>query len=206
LQRIRSSREPVPSRKSYLKFSTSLKAIDIATTDAVGETLRNLGIEKDAAVRCRPDQVHIGLHYTTLTHGVALEIDEDTENCPVQNGNTASLVVIEDVRDNAGSIVAVNYASSVKASIKVVAPLDRRGQLRILRFPAWKDNGEDATREALFAEIDARIASGEVAHYQFVTMFTDGLPYTVRLTRPAFALTYTCLTAPTTSSSTTGRN
>ncbi len=171
-------------QKSYLKLPGSLTTVDIATTRDVREALDKIGIRKEATVQCRRDQVHMGLHYA-LTHGMALEIDESADSWPTESADAAGLVVIESVYDNAASIIAVNYATSVNASIKSVAPLKRKEQRYILRLlQAWKDNGDDAARAALFAAIDARITSDEVAGYEFVTFFTDGLPYTVRLSVP----------------------
>jgi hypothetical protein len=172
------------AQKSYLNLSSELKTVDVGTTDYVREALGNIGIRKAATVRCRTDEIHEGLHYA-LNHGAAIEIDESAEDCSRNDRDASGLVLIERARDNAASIIAVNYAASINASIKVVAPVDRKDQRRLLSLlQAWKDNDDDAARNALFAEIDARLTLEEVKNYEFVTFFTDGVPYTVRLAIP----------------------
>ena len=172
------------AQKSYLRLPDSLKPVEIATIKDVREAVGKLGMRKEATIRCRRGQMHVGLHYA-LARGVGLEIDESAENCPAESMDAAGLVVVEAAYNNAASIIAVNYASSINAAVKIVAPLKRKEQRRILSLlQAWKDNGDDAARAALFAEIDGRLTLDEVSGYDFVTFFTDGLPYTVRLSVP----------------------
>ena len=172
------------AQKSYLKFADELTLCDVNDISEVRDKLANFGIRKETAIRSKASQVHLGL-YRALNSGSALEIDETADDLADPATESNGLVVVESTLKHAGSVIAINYARSVDASVKLIPPLARKDARRILDLVQfWKGYGVSMARHDLFTEVDARIGSLTFDGYEFVTFFTEGLPYTLRVNIP----------------------
>lgn len=168
------------AQKSYLAFRNGLTVIEVRDIAEARDKLERIGIRKETTVRSKAAQAHLGL-YRALTSGSAVEIDERADDLPEASTNLNGLIIVEATSEHAGSIVAINYAHSVGASIKLVPQLKRKDARRIQNFVQfWKEYGVSEARDDLFSEIDTRLGSFAFDGYEFVTFFTEGLPYTLR--------------------------
>ncbi len=158
------------------------RLLKIGSVGDVDSCLKTIGIERTETLRCRPGEVLRGL-YAAKSRGHRLWVADDAEplaDCEqVQGGG---LVVVEQTFESSGSVVAINYAHSIDAGLRVVDPLARFAESRsvdlIYKWQYAKDT--DAWRE-LFDEMGNRIGDIAFEEFDFVTFFTDGLPYGIYL-------------------------
>jgi hypothetical protein len=125
------------AQKSYLVLPEQSKIIDIADLDAVELTLSPLAPRTRGELKCRTSDVLNGL-FVAQKRQKRLVIDEGARALPEVVNLQKGIVVVENV--NAASVLAINYANSVSASILVVDPLPHNEGRNVQKWiQGWKE-------------------------------------------------------------------
>ena len=164
---------------SYLSIPKGVEVINVPALTGVRESLKVLPLRDRPKLRCKRSDVLRGL-FIAQKVGKTLEIDESAEPLPDMDKMNTGIIVVED--DDVGSVVAVNYASSVGASLLVVPKAGRREVSAIHRsLHEWKTNGDDIHRRAVQDAVIRRINGVSFCDFEYATFFTNGLPYSLVL-------------------------
>jgi hypothetical protein len=91
------------------------------------------------------------------------------------------LVVIENAAE-ASPVIAINYANSVGAGVLIVDGLAKNESREIQRrIQDWKENNDLGQLRKLKDAISRRINGTSLTRLDYVTFFTEGLPYSLLL-------------------------
>lgn len=153
--------------------------IEIPTAEDVEFLLAGFTQDKAEYLSCRPDEILEGLYQAVQTNS-KLKIEDAAAPLTPTNVKKEGLIVIEN---NAvvSSVIAVNYALSINAEIKVVAALADKEEKEIsYLIQEWK-KGSDARYQELSDKVHERIGGIYFPSYEFATFFTEGLPYSLIL-------------------------
>jgi len=165
---------------SYLHSAGRAQIVEIGTIDDVDCALRAIGVERVASILCPSKQVLLGLHLAKR-RGCRLVINEQAPPLvqppePYADG----LFVVEDVLDNIGSVVAVNFAFSVGADVYFTDPLEHTERQDIREgLIAWKVKDSDRDYQDLRRKIGKRIGNVDLRRYKYATFVSEGLPYSL---------------------------
>lgn len=108
-------------QKSYLNFPQNISVIEINDEQDVENYLLGFAVEKEK-LKCTTEKILESLYYA-LQNNFRLELD-DYATTTIENLNQEKengLIVIEHHNDTS-TIVAINYASSINATIKIINP------------------------------------------------------------------------------------
>jgi hypothetical protein len=166
------------NQRTYLSIPSGTKIIEIAGLSDIHPKLSPLGLPKQEELRCNPSAILNGL-FVAQKQGKRLVIDEAPIALPELPTANKGIVVVESNR-KASSVIAVNYANSVDANLLVVDPLAERDVDLVPTFiQEWKDNGDDVQLQKVKNAIIQRIAGVSFGRFEYVTFFTEGLPYSL---------------------------
>ncbi len=166
-------------QKSYIRFPKSMKVIEIAGVSEVKEKLAAIGITRKDELRCKPSEILKGL-YLAKRDGKSLLIDDGADDLPLIENHKGGIVVVEQEEDDVATIVAVNYACSVGANIKIVRPLEKHEGRTIQKFiQKWKEDGSHNQFQKVLNKISQRVGDIDFAAFEYATFFTEGLPYSL---------------------------
>lgn len=169
------------AQTSYLRLPDGVPILEITTLDEVREKLRTVGVAKKEQLRCKRSQLLLGLYVAQRTDR-SLEIADDADDLTESENHAGGLVLVEEAVDNAACVVAINYAHSIGANVKIVGRLDRSTSRRVLGWlQKWREDHDTTARDALFAEIEQRIGTVDFRAFEYATFFTEGLPYSLML-------------------------
>lgn len=168
------------AQKSYLHLPNRSKIIDIADVPDIEPSLSHLRIPTKGELRCRTSDLLNGL-FIAQKQQKRLVIDEGAPPVPevvhLENG----LVLVENVAD-ASPVVAVNYASSVGASILIVDCLPEDEGRNVQNWiKDWKEKNDHQQFEKLKDAVWQRIHGISFSRFEYVTFFTEGPPYSLIL-------------------------
>lgn len=168
------------AQKSYLDLSGESKIIEIQDVAEVEAKLSPLGIPKKGILRCKSSDLPNGLFVAQRLQKTLL-VDEQAPPLPEVVHLQKGMVVVESVPD-ASPVIAINYASSVGASVLVVERLPK-GEGRNIQvwIQEWKQNGDHKQFEKLNDAIQRRIGGISWSRFEYVIFFTEGLPYSLIL-------------------------
>lgn len=165
---------------SYLELSRQSKIIEIQNVADIEAKLSPLGIQKRGALRCKSSDLLNGLFVAQRVQK-KLVVDEQAPPLPEVVHLQKGMVVVESVPD-ASPVVAINYATSVGASVLVVGCLPKHeGRNVQIWIQAWKEKDDHRQFEKLKHAIQRRIGSISFTQFDYVTLFTEGLPYSLIL-------------------------
>lgn len=163
-------------QKSYLDVHNYYNTLDIEIAEDIPAYLGGFGFAKDEKLECSLAQIGIGL-FTALNENRLLSFADhnpllDDLNIECNGG----LVIVERIL-TANFIVAVNYAASVNAKVYFTEALDK-GEEEEVHFllEGWQA-GIASDIEKLKDKIGTRIGGINFSCYDYVTFFTEGLPY-----------------------------
>ena len=125
------------------------------------------------------DQTDV-LHGLTiaLKHGKRLIIDEEARIEPVLGDKKRGIVIVEAVRADVSTVIAINYASSIDADICVVDALPEHEGREIPKWIYdWKEQNDNSQLLRLEETALKRIGAIHFNEYQYATFFTEGIPY-----------------------------
>jgi hypothetical protein len=160
---------------SYLSIPKGVRVVNITALADVSKELGALPLQDRAELKARPSDVLKGL-FLAQKAGKRLVVDEGADSLTTIQRTSGGIIVVED--GDVGSVVAVNYASSLDADLLVVPKIERR-ELRAIHtaFQAWKVKGDDAHLEVVRNAVSERIGTTSLRKFDYVTFFTIGLPY-----------------------------
>lgn len=142
------------AQKTYLHFAKSQKIVEITKISEIDSKLRSLVAPKEGELRCKLVDILSGL-YLAQKQRKKLVIDPNADALATEFIEpTDGLILIENVEDVA-SVVALNYANSVNASVLIVAPLEKNQGRDIQKsMQKWKEKNDELeygkVREAVF--------------------------------------------------------
>ncbi|HVA27925.1 MAG TPA: hypothetical protein VNF68_07075, partial [Candidatus Baltobacteraceae bacterium] len=167
------------AQRTFIENVEDAQVLEIESLDDVDGALRSIGIRRADTLRCRTDDVLLGL-YLAKNRGCRLWIAEDAEPLPAIADTGGGLVVVEQTAANAGCVAAVNYVHAIGAALRVVASLPphaESGTIRLLQ--RWRDENDAEAWDELRTAIEQRTGGIDFSAFPFVTFFTDGLPYSL---------------------------
>jgi hypothetical protein len=164
---------------SYLSIPKGVEVINVQALASVHERFRVLPLLDRPQLRCKRSDILRGL-FVAQRIGKTLEIDEGAGPLPDSDKTTAGIVLVED--DDVGSVIAVNYASSVGANLLVVPKAGKQEVRKIHKsLQEWKTNGDDTHRQTVEDAVIRRINGVSFCDFEYATFFTNGLPYSLVL-------------------------
>jgi hypothetical protein len=167
------------AQKSYLVLPRRSKIIEIVNVSDVHAKLSPLAPTK-GELRCRTSDLLGGL-FVAQKRRRHLVIDEEARALPEIVALGQGIVVVESVAD-AAPVVAINYASSVGASLLIVEPLGKNGRHEVQKWiQDWKESNDSEQFEKLRTAVSQRIGSTSFNQFDYATFFTEGLPYSLIL-------------------------
>lgn len=164
-------------QKSFVDHIDECDIIEINNYEDVETKLRAY-TDRIEYTFCRSDQLLIGLHHS-LVNDSLLIINEDAEDIDLISDNDNGIVVVENENVSV-SILAVNYAYSIGASIEIIdVPECSKYEIQRL-IKEWKQGDEQA-----FLNLSS-FAYGNIEHinfsqFSFATFFTGNYPYALVL-------------------------
>jgi CHAT domain len=167
-------------QKSFLELPAEMKVVEVKDESDVANKLSELPLPRRQEMKIKPSAVLEGLH-SALSHERRLVLSDDAQSPPDVRSPSRGLVVIECV-DDASAVVAINYAHSVGASVALVEPLKPRQRETIIgQIKAWKEASDFAAFEEIASAVSVRTEGLETVDLDYVTFFTEGLPYSLFL-------------------------
>ena len=168
------------AQKSYLDLSGGSKIIEIQDATEIEAKLSPLGIQKRGLLRCKSSDLLNGL-FVAQTVQKTLLVDEQAPPLPEVVHLQKGMVVVESVPD-ASPVIAINYANSVGASVLVVECLPKHeGRNVQVWIQEWKEKDDHKQFEKLNDAVQRRIGGTSFTQFEYVTFFTEGLPYSLIL-------------------------
>jgi hypothetical protein len=171
-------------QKSFLHLPDGVKTFDVQKEEEVTHKLAALASGK-SELRCKSADILYAL-VSALWNDKKLIIDENAPSdfeTPKHN-DRSGLVVVERVRD-ASPVVAINFARSVNAQTVIVDPLAKgEGRKAQLWIQEWKEKDDKNSLVKLKEAVLARIGRVPFQQYEYVTFFTEGLPYSFVIGNP----------------------
>ncbi len=166
-------------QKSYLTFLDRYNVIEITTVDDAEFLLAGFSEDKANYFSCRPDEILEGLYQAVQTNS-KLRIEDTATPLTPTDVKKEGLIVIEN-NAAVSPVIAVNYALSINAEIKVVAALADKEEKEISYLLQEWQKGSDARYQELSDKVHKRIGGVYFPSYEFATFFTEGLPYSLIL-------------------------
>lgn len=164
-------------QKSYLKFLDKYNTIYIDGKDDVELLLGDI-VPKNGPLFCKESE-SINRLPIALKNNLYLSISDETEIDFLPREDSSGLVVIEK-NNKVSSVFAILYAHSIDAEVEMI---DSEGlnnyEIKEL-IEKWKDDEPNAFNN-LSAAIYPYIEHISFEEREFVTFFTDGVPYSLIL-------------------------
>lgn len=164
-------------QKTYLNFDENLNIIEIEDEQDVENYLLGFAAEKEI-LKCSTENIFDSLYYAHQNN-LRLELDDFTTKIvksPEQDRSNG-LIVIEK-HNTASTVIAINYASTIKATIRIINPPRIEENEVNYYIEKWKLHNSvesiDELRRIIFSGIDAIDLD-----FSFVTFFTIGIPYSL---------------------------
>jgi hypothetical protein len=170
------------NQRTYLSMPKGPRVIEIAGLSDVHRKLSAIAPQKQEELRCKTSDILNGL-LIAQKEGKKLEIDDEAKALPLSEVPKAKkgIIVVENNGD-ATSVIAVNYASSVDATLLIVDALAEREVDLIPKWiQEWKENDDDAPLKRVQGMISQRIRATSFSAFEYATFFTEGLPYSLGL-------------------------
>lgn len=164
-------------QKSYLPFLDKFNTIYIDSKDDVSLLLDGI-VSKNGSLLCRESDIIDALPLA-LKNNLYLTIDNNAGIISDTQKNSSGLIVIE--RNNKVSCVfAILYANSIGADVELIDSAGINNYEIKNLIENWK-NDEPNAHNNLSAAIFPYIEHIKFDNREFVTFFTDGIPYSVIL-------------------------
>ena len=162
---------------SYLDFLSDHNILEINDRHDVDILLKDI-TDKTDFIECNEDDIVNGL-ITAMNKNALLRIDNSSENIILEQSENEGLIVIEDIK-KVSSIIAVNYAQSINATVELIEPPEVSQQETNSFLQKWKDGSSNAYYD-LSAKIYPYIEDISFSDYRYCTFFTKGIPYSLIL-------------------------
>ncbi|MCK4678179.1 MAG: hypothetical protein KAT48_08620 [Bacteroidales bacterium] len=167
------------NQKSYLTFLDEFNCIEIETLSDTELYLSGIVGDKINTLLVRPNEAQYGLFIAAKSNSI-LKVDDAAESLTESEEKLKGLILVENI-DSTSTVIAVNYALSINASIKIVEPLEEYEPKEIRdHIESWQ-KGSSTSLVELQAIMYRRIEGVEFSIYDFATFFTVGVPYSLIL-------------------------
>jgi hypothetical protein len=167
-------------QKTFLRLPPGLKIVEIAELSDVYPSLSPLDMSTKGELRCKASDALEGLNIAQRQEK-RLVIDESAPEVNEQVELRKGLVIVESLTD-ASPVIAINYANAVDASISIVDPLGENEGREIQSWiREWKENDDTAQFQRINDAVTRRINRISPNQFEYVTFFTEGLPYSLIL-------------------------
>lgn len=164
-------------QKSYLDFLNEFNVIEVDGIQEVDFKLGAFSQERSEYFYCHPDNYLIGL-FQAVKNRAKLVIEEQVGRIDVRMDGVVGIVLIEQI-DAVASVIAMNYALSIGATVTVVPALEQTESEGVTNLiDRWR-RGEDLAFNELSAKVKERTIGIDFMMYEFATCFTVGLPYSL---------------------------
>lgn len=164
-------------QKSYLTFLENYTIIEIKDVYDVEMYLRYAS-NKTEFLSCKSNEIHLGLYFAS-ENNLLLKIDENAQKIDL-NDSKDGIIVIENI-NYVSTIIAVNYAISINATIKIVEPIKLREREIYQLIEKWQESDDINTYNDLSASIYPNVEDINFLQYKYATFFTVGVPYSLIL-------------------------
>lgn len=166
-------------QKSYLTFLDDYNVIEIGAIQDVDFRLGGLVPNINNELLCTQNEILKGL-YKAAKSNSKLIIQENAELLLDEEDTKKGIVIIENISATS-TVIAINYALSIDAAIKVIEPLEENEEKEIkYLIQDWK-KGSDGHLVDLTERLHKKIAGIYFPQYEFATFFTEGAPYSLIL-------------------------
>ena len=164
---------------SYISIPRGVKVIRIASPTEVREKLGVMPLRDRPELKCRAVDALKGL-FAAERAARRLVMDESAD--PVTDADLTPGGIIVAEQDDVCSVIAVNYAASVGANLRLVPKATKSEIKQIHRsLQAWKQGGDGSQLEIVEEAVIARIGGVSFRDFEYATFFTSGLPYSLVL-------------------------
>lgn len=151
------------------------KRICIQDENEIEDKLSFLGKKNREKLMCRPEQALEGLFLAKHTNRTLVFNKEAQNISDLPEGE--GVVLVERV-STASSLVAINYAFTIRSSLRVVQALEEGEADSVLRFiQKYSQSGNHNQLQKVKNKAIQRI--GDLVQKKFLTCFTEGLPYSL---------------------------
>ncbi|SHI73939.1 hypothetical protein [Flavobacterium terrae] len=166
------------NQKSYLDFLEDYNVIEIESIEDVEAYLHPI-VDKNEYVFCNNNDIHYGL-YLAAQRNCILKIDDTVPNVTLElEKDNKGIIVVENIK-SVSTIIAVNYALSVNASLKLIeSPEISNKKIKYL-IEKWQE-GDINSFNDLSALLYDKVQDINFIEYQYCTFFTIGAPYSLIL-------------------------
>ncbi|KFF06326.1 hypothetical protein [Flavobacterium reichenbachii] len=164
------------AQKSYLTFLEEYTIVEIKDIHDVEIYLRYAS-NKTEYLNCSSNDIYAGLYYAS-ENNLLLKIDETAEKIEI-NDNKDGIIIIEKI-NYVSTIIAVNYAISINATLKIIDPVTLNEREIYELIEKWQDGDANSFND-LSANIYPNVESINFLNYRYATFFTIGAPYSLIL-------------------------
>ena len=164
-------------QKSYLKFLEHYNVIDIDDLNDADIFLNGI-VDKNGSLICKESSIIDSLPHA-LRENLYLSIDDNAIDKAYPDKEKPGLVVIEE-NDKVSSVIGILYANSIDANVELIKSEGLNNYEIKDLIECWK-NSEPNGYNNLNAAIFPYIEHIEFSNREFVTFFTDGVPYSLIL-------------------------
>lgn len=167
------------NQKSYLDFLKHYYVLDIQDYGDIETYLGGFGASKEETIECSIQHILQGT-ITAIRRDAILKIANNDQNIEgnLEGGEKDGLVIIENYKDSR-TLLAINYALSINSEVKFVQKLEEHEDEEILSLLESWDRKREEPLNKLKEKIANRIGDVDFGQYNFVTFFTEGLPYSI---------------------------
>jgi len=179
------------NQKSYLTFLDQYKCIEIDTIVDVELCLSGIAYDKNNFLAVRSNEAQTGLYFAAKLKSI-LKIDNNADYLTESLQKAKGIIIVEN-NGFSSTVIAVNYALSVNASLKIIEPLEEDEAKEIIyHIENWQRGNTHSFLE-LQRIMCKKIECIEFSEYEFATFFTEGAPYSLIL-KNIIPFTYVNLT------------
>ena len=170
-------------QRTYLYWIPKGRQLELDSLKEVDSKLACFKSQFSGILLCRKEDVICALLEAKRTNK-KLEIREDVVKFipNYQRDNRQGGIVVTEYQGDMPSVVAVNYAFSVRSAVAFVKHIERSEIHAVQKnISNWKEHGSEEDRAKLQDKINDRIGQLDFSEASFATFFTEGLPYSLYL-------------------------
>lgn len=162
---------------SYLDYLAHYNVMQIGSVNELDAYLGGFAIDKRSPLACSAEQCFEGLSLA-LQQNRSLQIGWQNEKLSDQLEDLKGIVVIER-KSTVETIIALNYAASIGAKVVIVEEMIENEDEQVLGLLEDWNNGDQTALTTLKDKINSKIGWINFDAYEYVTFFTEGLPYSL---------------------------
>lgn len=172
------------NQKTYLEhYFAGRQIIEINDVTEADSKLSEIGVSNTESLRCKDSELLEGL-FVAKKQNKKLILDNNAESVSIGSFNSDIIITIENTNDTT-SVMAVNYAHSVNADIKILKNVSNgEGQKYREVIQAWYESGANNYPELneSINHIKTHLNGIDFLKYKYATFFTkEAIPYSLAI-------------------------